>query len=189
MATPLPPEILTPEGIPAFLNPYKGTYTTSRSYALRMQRAFARGLSQSEARGHAATGALTESQWRRLRLLYVDEINGRSWHQGPRHMNIDIEGNRNDPRIFKTDADYIVRLFDGGYRDPAVPSIGDALTYLEWRLSERLNAIIEFQDFRNPVPGRQDYYARSSVWPQGGMWIAGGLNVAAGPPLEFWYYH
>lgn len=188
MGTPLPPEIITPEGRPAFLNPYRGTYTTSRSYALRMQRAFSRGLTQSEARGHTAIGGLTESQWRRLKRLYIDEINGRSWAKGPRRMNV-VEGVRQDPRIFKQDINYIVSLFQQGYRDPAVPSISNWLTYVEWRLTSRLNAMIEFQDFGDAWPGRRDFYERSSIWPKGGMWLEGGLNVASGPPIEFWYYH
>jgi len=189
MAQPLPLEIILPTGQPAFLNPYRGTYTTSRSYAMRMQRAFARGLSQSEARGHAPFLGLTESKWRRLRRLYIDEINQRAWALGPRRMSITRDGVRTDPRLFRSDVNYIVDLFQGGYRDPAVPSINDWETYVEWRLSERLNAIREYQDHANVTPGRQDYYARSAVWPQGGLWIAGGFNVSSAPPIEFWYYH
>lgn len=190
MGTPLPPSIITPEGRAAYLNPYKGTYTTSRSYALRMQRGYARGISQAEARGHTPFLGLTEAQWRRLKRLYVDEINQRSWPQAPSsRMNIDIAGNRKDPRIFKSDVMYIVDLFQGGYRDPAVPSISDWLTYTEWRLSERLNAIIQYQEFGDLTAGREDFYSRSTVWPQGGLWIQGGLRISTGPPIEFWYYH
>lgn len=188
MGTPLPPSIVTPDGATAYLNPYKGTYITNRSYAQRMQRGYARGLSQAEARGHTPFLGLTESQWRRLKRLYVDEINERSWPTGPARMNIGPQG-RQDPRIFKVDVVAIVDLFQGGYRDPAVPSINDWLTYTEWRLSERLNAMVEYQDYGNNIPGQQDYNMRSAVWPQGGMWLQGGLNVSSGPPIEFWYYH
>src|SRR5579863_9340329 len=106
---PEPLEIILPTGQTGYLNPYKGTYTTSRSYALRMQRSFARGISQSEARGHKAVGGLSESQWRRLRRLYVNKINRMAWEEGPSRMNI-IGGHRQDPRIFKQDVQAIVDL-------------------------------------------------------------------------------
>lgn len=187
MTTPLPRTIILPTGQVGYLNPYKGTYTTSRSYGVRMQRGFDRGLSQQEARGQTA-GGLTEAQWRRLRRLYVDEINELSWEQGPNYMNVDIEGNRSDPRIFRSDVRAIVTLFNGGYRDPAVPSISDWQTYAEWRLAERLNAIQQYKA-GNTLPGKEDFFMRSAVWPQGGLWLEGGLRVASGPPIEFWYYH
>lgn len=75
MTTPNNPplEILLPpnrrgERIPAFLNPYRGTYTTSRSYALRMQSGYRRGLTQAQARrGAGSVSELSESQRRRAR--------------------------------------------------------------------------------------------------------------------------
>lgn len=184
----IPASIILPTGETGYLNPYKGTYTTKRDYALRMQRGFLRGESQSVSRGHKAVGGLTESQWRRLRRLYVNEINRRTWKTGPSRMNV-IEGQRDDPRIFRQDVQYIVELFNGGYRDPNVPTIDNWLGYVEWRLAERLAATREYQDMGNATFGRADYYMRSPFWLQQGPGMFNMFDIKAGPTIELWYYH
>lgn len=188
MTMPSPPEIILPSGQTGYLNPYKGTYTTSRSYAMRMQRAFARGINQSEARGHKAVGGLTESQWRRLRRLYVDQINAMSWAEGPPRMYAP-GGHRQDPRIFRHDVQAIVQLYDQGYRDPGAPSINNWLQYAEWRLAARLSAMIAYQEDGDPIPGRAAFFGHSQIWPKSGVWLQAGFDFASAPPIEFWYYH
>lgn len=182
-----PATIILPNGRTGYLNPYKGTFIENRAYALRMQRGWLRGVSQSTARGQAAVGGLTESQWRRLRRLYVDEINRRTWRQGPSRMRV-VGGQRQDPRIFRTDVQYIVKLFQDGYRDPNMPTLNNWLAYTEWRLAERLNSTREYQDMGDVGTGRADFYSRSTFWfkDQG---LLGMLDVTAGPTIEFWYYH
>jgi hypothetical protein len=185
---PEPLEIILPSGQTGYLNPYKGTYTTSRSYALRMQRAFARGVSQSEARGHKAIGGLTESQWRRLKRLYVNDINRMSWEEGPPRMYAP-GGVRKDPRIFRHDVQAIVELFDQGYRDPGAPTINNWLQYAEWRLAGRLSAMRAYQEDDDPQPGRAAFFGHSQIWPKTGIWLQAGFDFASAPPIEFWYYH
>jgi hypothetical protein len=185
---PEPSSIILPSGQTGYLNPYKGTYTTSRSYAMRMQRAFARGINQSEARGHRAIGGLTESQWRRLRRLYVDDINRMAWEEGPPRMNAP-GGVRKDPRIFKQDVQAIQNLYDQGYRDPGAPSIDNWLAYAEWRLAGRLSAMIAYHEDSDPMPGRMAFFGHSQVWPKSGIWLQSGFDFASAPPIEFWYYH
>src|SRR5215469_6394271 len=52
-----------------YLNPYQGTYTSNRRYAQRMQRGYARGLTQTQARRNIAgyPQGVSESQLRRQR--------------------------------------------------------------------------------------------------------------------------
>lgn len=51
-----------------YLNPYSGQYIRNKSYARRLQRGFARGLSQAESRGHRVSArGLSESAERRAR--------------------------------------------------------------------------------------------------------------------------
>lgn len=185
----LPAQIILPSGQTGYLNPYKGTYSTSRSYAQRMQRGFLRGESQSASRGHRAVGGLTESQWRRLKRLYVDEINRRTWKEGPSRMNAP-GGERDDPRIFRQDVQYIVELYNEGYRDPNVPTLNNWLDYVEWRLAERLTNTRAYQDDGDPSWGSSDYYFRSTFWTQQRLGPGlGMLTVKSGPTIEFWYYH
>jgi hypothetical protein len=182
----------SPEGQTLYLNPYKGTYITNRSYAMRMQRAFARGMSQSEARGHKAIGGLTESIWRRLRRDYVNEINNLTWEAAESSRMNMPGGVRDDPRIFKQDVQAIVELYQGGYRDPGMPSVDNWLQYAELRLQARLSATKAFQGIGQPkdiLPGKSAFYGRSSIWPKTGIWLMAGFDFASAPPIEFWYYH
>lgn len=183
----LPGQITLPNGRQGYLIPYKGTYTENRDYGLRMQRGWIRGVSQSSARGQASTEGLSESQWRRLRRLYVDEINYRTWPQATSsRMNI-RDGQRDDPRIFRQDVAYIVKLFSDGYRDPNNPTLATWLQYTEYLLAQRLANTREYQEFSDVSPGRNDYYGRSSFWTKVGFFQL--FDMIAGPPIEFWYYH
>lgn len=197
MSVPQPPEIILPSGETAYLNPYRGTYTTSRSYALRMQRNYARGISQGEARGHAP-GQVSESElrrirfeqkygipyrtWERFRRKYISKINKRSWPGGPRTMQLNEFGNRSDPRVFISDILAIRQLYDSGFRDPVTP-VDTWEQYAEVRLSQRLNALVMYQDHNDSDPGRSDYNSRSGIW-----YGEFGLGASA-PPVELWYYH
>lgn len=197
MGQPLPSEIILPTGRPAYLNPYSGTYSESRSYAMRMQRNFARGISQSEARGHQAVGGVTESQrrslrfeelhgiprrvWDRLYRRHIREINKRTWAAAPGPRMNAPGGVRNDPRIFPSDIAAIKALYDTGYRDP-VSGAATWEQYAEERLSQRKMAMRDYQDNHEPASGRAQFDNRTSTW-------VGMIGMAAPPPVELWYYH
>jgi hypothetical protein len=189
MTTPLPPEQQAPGGITTYLNPYTGKYTRSRSYALRMQRAYSRGLTQSEARGHRAVGGETETQrrrrqtrertgmtpwesfgigfqqrygfsyryWRRLRRLYVDEINRRA---SP------------GAKILPSHVSDIIQLYDMGWTDPMRPELRTWEAWVEVHLGERLWSTILYQDEGQSAYGNFNFNSRNSV-----------------APIEYWYYH
>ena len=183
----LPATIVLPNGRTGWLNPYKGTYTENRTYNQRLQRGWLRGESQSTARGHKPIGGLTESQWRRLKRLYVDEINYRTWENAPSNRMKTRGGERTDPRIFKQDVQYIVELFQEGYHDPNQPTLTDWLSYTEFILALRLDATIEHQEFNNSAPGRQNFFSRSDFWQQEGF--IGFFQIKAAPPIQMWWYH
>jgi hypothetical protein len=190
VAQPQPGIIIGPEGQPLYLNPYRGTYTASRSYGLRMQGNFARGIqTQQEARGKARnpiTGQ-TESQqrrerfeekykipqnmWRRWQRLYISKINKMSGAGGGVTIDMIAE---------------VKALSELGYQDPAFPGIRWD-QWVEIRLSTRLNDLIEYHDNRNPVPGRVDFQGRSPTWvPVRDITFAAG---ASAPAIELWWYH
>ena len=193
-----PLEIISPEGTPLFLNPYSGTYSASRSYALRMQRNYARGITQAEARGHRPTDeGLTESQVRRVRFQerhgisyndwarfyrrYVREINRRSFPTAPGPAMVIDNGVRRDPRIFPEDIAAVRDLYNNGFRDP-VYNPGSWEEWTDQRLAERLGALVDFQDSADSAAGSQQFWGRTSAW-------IGTMGIAAAPPVEFWYYH
>lgn len=183
----LPATIILPSGRTGWLNPYKGTYSENKTYNQRLQRGWLRGESQSTARGHKPIGGLTESQWRRLKRLYVDEINYRTWENAPSNRMQRRGGERVDPRIFKQDIQYIVEIMDEGYRDPNQPTLDNWLEYSEFLLAIRLDAIIEFQEFNNPSPGKQNFYSRQSFWTKQGF--IGFFDITSAPTIQLWWYH
>lgn len=173
MTSPLPfdiniPEIITPEGRAAYLDPYRGTYRTdiTPTYAQRLQRGFRRGQTLTQARRGAAAppAGLSEreqrkqifqnnygislSYWERLRRRYVGEINRRS-----------APGAQITPQMI---ADTLAS--------------GRDEQWVEEHLANRLEATIQYQDYGNPQLGRyfydQDVYDREDA-----------------PWGEFWYYH
>jgi hypothetical protein len=166
MTTSLPPSIILPTGQPAYLNPYRGTYTTSRSYALRMQRGYSRGLSRQTARGHQPPGELTEyavrrqkfeqqygfsySRYRRWQRLYLREINANSSPEA-----------QITPAVLAQD----VQIMRQTYGTGIVPGI---IIPPENRTEERLAAkLYDMQEYQegNPLPGRNDFYTREMQRP------------------------
>jgi hypothetical protein len=174
MTTPLPAEIILPGGQPGYLNPYRGTYTTSRSYALRMQSNYGRGMSQATARGHAPNPAgLTEyairaqrfqdaygfslGYWRRIQRKYLREINSE------RSPAAQIT-----PLVIAGDLD-AVRFRNGNGPVPGIVIPAENIT--EERLANLLYATRAYRD-GDTVPGRTDFYARDDI-----------------RPIELWWYH
>lgn len=180
MTTALPAEIRSPEGQTLYLNPYRGTYTTSRSYALRMQRNYSRGISQTEARGHLSPTGLSEYQiraqrfqntygfsyqlWRRWERRYVKEIN-------KTRASVYIPGQRGNP-ITPSDLAQDVEVNRSRMGMGPVPGIViPPENYTEERLAELL---FDIQQYRagNPLPGRQSFVNRENI-----------------RPIELWWYH
>lgn len=189
MGQPQPPIITGPEGQTLYLNPYRGTYTASRSYGLRMQGNYARGVqTQQEARGKRVNPVTGETEsvqrrqrfeqkyqipqnlWRRWQRLYIGKINRMSGKGGGISIDMIAE---------------VKGLYDQGYTDPQFPG----LRWDQWteiRLSARLFDLQEFHDNRNPVPGRIDFQNRSTAWVPSNFSVAA---AAAPPAIEFWWYH
>jgi hypothetical protein len=167
MSTSLPPSIILPTGQPAFLNPYRGTYTTNRAYALRMQRGYARGISRQTARGHAPGPAgLTEYQvraqrfeqqygfsystYRRWQRRYISEINAMSSPEA-----------QITPMVLAQDIATMRQVYGTGI----VPGIIiPPENRTEERLAAKLYAMQEYQA-GDPMPGRQDFYTRETYRP------------------------
>jgi hypothetical protein len=164
-----------------------------------MQRGYARGMSQAEARGHPLSEqGLTESQlrrlrfeerygvpykdWERFRRLYIKFINSRTWPDGPGGNE---RSEPNDPRVFPSDLGAIKRNFDEGFRDPRFPDVSDWKVWTEIRLSERVDAIIAYQDYGDATPGHQQYDSRSGSWTS----VVSVIALGSAPPLELWWYH
>lgn len=197
----MPLEIISPEGAPRYLNPYTLRYTASKSYAERMQRGYARGLSQQESRGKRAGReyeqrksafearyGFTPQYWDYLRRNWINEINRRAWRNAPSQSMQFVNGQRADPRIFPSDITQIKTLYDSGYRDPVYPNAGTWMAWAEERLYERLQAILDYQVNTDKSTGRDAYYARAQTWLPGGM-FTGALAAASAPPIELWWYH
>lgn len=181
MSTPLPPEIVFPTGKTGYLNPYSGKYTTSRSYALRMQRAYSRGQTQSEARGHRAVNGVTESQRRNAQAALANPgltrhqqfeigfqqrygFSYKYWRYLRRNWIDDIN-RRSSPDMQMTPL-WIQQIL-----------INSAVTgldtnWIELRLAERIQDMIAYQDYNVTGPGFAHFYER--------------LNYT---PIEWWYYH
>ena len=135
MTSPLPfdiniPEIITHEGRPAYLDPYRGTYRTdiTATYAQRLQRGWKRGETRQQARRGTVAApppGIGEGNWARLRR-YIRQINERS-----------APGAQITPQM-------VTDLMDAGWR----------VDEIEQRLDEKLNDMIMFQDYGDPGPGR-----------------------------------
>lgn len=189
MAQPLPPERTAPGGITTYLNPYTGKYTRSKSYARRMQGAFARGLTQSEARGHRAVGGETETQRRRRQTrertgLTPWESFGIGFQQRYgfsytywrklRRRYVDEINRRASPgaAIKPSHITDVINLFNMGWFDSQRPELRSWEAWVEVHLGERLWSTILFQDERERAYGQFNFVRRNSV-----------------PPIEYYYYH
>jgi hypothetical protein len=173
--SPAAPEIILPAGQPAYLNPYRGTYTTSRSYALRMQRNYGRGMSQATARGHAPFGpeGLTEYQVRALRFERRYGFSLRYWRRLQRKYLRELNSQRSPAAQITADVIAqdlgIVRQVYGNGPVPGIVIPAENIT--EERLAELLYATKAYRD-GNAGPGRNDFYTRDDI-----------------RPIELWWYH
>lgn len=150
-----------------------------------MQRGYARGLSQHEARGQRGgesvrrrervereTGqtpwqiyafnfrqryGFSYSYWRTLRKRYINEINRRA-SPGAQMLPSHI-----------TD---IINLFNMGWRDDRRPELRTWEAWVEVHLGERLWSTILYQDDGETAYGSFNFTFRNSV-----------------APIEYWYYH
>jgi hypothetical protein len=172
MTTALPPEIILPGGQPAYLNPYRGTYTTSRSYALRMQSGYARGMSRQSARGHVSPTGVTEyalraqrfqqkygyslSWWRKVQRKYIQPIEdmgqvpGNDWPTAGNWRDIIAEDYR------------IVTLWYGTGPVPGI--IIPPENIVEERLMIKIESMVEYREGDRST-GRGEFYARSFIRP------------------------
>lgn len=191
MSQPLPPEIILPSGRAAFLNPYKGTYTTSRPYALRMQRNFARGLSQSEARGHRVSPqGFTEAQirrqqaqaagfqtpWERFTLNFERRygFSYRYWRFLKRRW-IDAINARSSPGLQITPIWIAQELQNASgifSSFLAINQMPSGKPWIEQRLDEKLADMEAYQDENDKEPGFLHFIRRDNF-----------------RPIEWWYYH
>lgn len=181
MTSPAPLEIDLPGGRRGYYNPYSGRYTTSRSYAQRMQRGFARGVSQQTARGQRPAEHIIRRErererggvdfpfgfeqrygfsygyWQRLRRMGVSEINRRS-----------APGGRIEPLMVTQ----VIEAWRFGWRDQNRPELTSWQMWVEVHIVERLAAQRMYQDENESGLGYYNFQLRSDV-----------------PPIEFWYYH
>lgn len=172
MGTPPPPQI-TVYGRPAYLNPYTGGYSPSRSYALRMQRGYARGLTQTQARrGVTLPAGYSESQVRRERG-YSGEIQRQRFEQ--RYPGITYNEYRSYQRRYGSD---IVNTRPGGISPQLIVQAKQQEAsgilppgWVENRLQERREATDNYRDGIEET-GIQDFDQRISF-----------------TPIEWWYYH
>lgn len=178
----LPSEIILPNGKTGYLNPYTGKYSSSRSYAMRMQRNYSRGLSQSAARGHAPSGGLSESQMRAQReaLKYGDQLKPwqrfaltfkqrygfeyRYWRKLKR-LYIDAINSMSSPDMQITPVWIQQALVNA-------PLTGHDESWIEARLAEKLYDMDRYRNAHDPIPGRMHFMRRDSM-----------------EPVEWWYYH
>lgn len=178
MTTPDLPPVLTPApgtaGPVLYLNPYNRTYTTSRSYGLRMQRGFAQGVPQVVARRGAGARQgeeeLSEFQRRRLRFLErygFDETLWRRWYR----LYIREINSMASPgaQIDKTMVRQVLA-------NSEITGLG--ADWMEQRLKEKLADMIEYRAIKHGGPGTGGFL---HYW----------ADVAARgfTPIEFWYYH
>lgn len=194
MGAPLPPEIQLPDGRTGYLNPYRGTYTPSRSYALRMQRGYARGLSQGDARGKRVT-ATGQTEYQR-RAAATQERYGMSpwqlrygigferrygfkyryWRKLQRMYVNDINA-RSSPggAISPSTVGQVKENWRVGFRDQFQPDLrgpDDWEPWIERRLSEKLDDMISYQDLGEKANGAYHFGYLVNVMP-----------------IELWYYH
>ena len=179
MTNPLPPEILSPDGVPLFLNPYKGTYSKSRSYALRMQRDYSRGMPQQAARGHRPVNGLSESQlrsqrsqlaygmkpWQRFAFTFKQRwgFEYRWWRYLKRHW-IDAINSMTSPSQVITPVWISQELTNAALT-------GHNEAWIEQRLSEKLYAMERYR-MGDAQPGGINFSHRDGL-----------------APIEWWFYH
>lgn len=186
MTTPQQPlEIILPATAtrgprPAFLNPYTGKYTTSRSYALRMQSGFRRGLTQNQAR-RGIQSVARESETARRRRLSLSAYGQTPWQR----FNLSFEQRYGFSYSWWR---YLWRKYIREINEMASPDgqitpfhiqqqranmeiTGHDDAWLEARLGEKLHDMKEYRA-GNPEDGRYNFIHRDGM-----------------EPIEFWWYH
>lgn len=183
MVTPgLPLETILPSGLTGYLNPYTGKYTTSRSYGLRMQRGYQRGLTSTQARrGQRYTSGAVEYQVRQQNRLTSgplptifrprDEIlfeqqygfSYQYWAQLRQEYIDDI--NRLASPAARITPEFIKQALDLIQMGSLPPD------WIETRLNNKLYTMREYRD-GNPQPGHVYFDERIYY-----------------VPIEWWYYH
>lgn len=161
MGGPLPPTILV-EGQTAYLNPYSGGYSPNRAYALRMQRGYARGLTQTQARrGVELPPDYSESQVRRERFQATYGISYNYYRRLQVRYGADIVNNR-PGAISPLLVGQAVQLQAQGLLPP---------NWVEDRLADRR---IATDNYRAGITetGEQEFDDRIEF-----------------VPIEWWYYH
>jgi hypothetical protein len=221
MTTPpgLPLEIILPSGRPAWLNPYQGTYSESRNYALRMQRNYSRGISQASARGHSTTaGGLSETQVRRQReqAKYQDELSPwqrfgigfenrygftyNYWRKLRRRYIDEINA-----RALPNAPSNRMIMLAGQRRDPRVfPADIAAIRQLyqsgfrdpvhsgaaTWEQWTELRLLERLTAIRDYQDGADPTFGRNAYYARSDVWLSVNLlGGASGPPIELWWYH
>lgn len=157
----LPPEIIV-NGQRQYLNPYQGTYSASRAYALRMQRGYARGLSQTQARRNVeAPPGYSESQIRRDRFRQIYGFDYSYYQALQRKYGSDIVNMRGGG-ISPQHIAMAMQLQAQGLLEP---------NWIEDRLAGRRYATDMYRQGNAPV-GRVEFDTR--------------IQYTA---IEWWYYH
>jgi hypothetical protein len=135
------------------------------------------------------------SDWRRWYRRYIKEINERAWPQASSPRMQRDETGRRDPRIFPEDIRAIIELYNGGYRPVRSSSPASWREWVENHLATRLINMIDYQDNHNSTPAKeafvaeaQDTWLRTQV-PAEDIMSLQLATAAAGPPVEWWYYH
>lgn len=217
--TGLPLEIILPSGKPAYLNPYQGTYSESRSYARRMQSSYARGLSQATARGHRTVNGRSESQIRRdrERITYGDQLPpwqrfGLGFEQRYgfsyaywrflRRNWIDEINQRAYPHPHSR---YMMVDANGQRADPRIfPSDITAIRQLydngfrdpvhsevtTWQQWVELRLVERLTAIRDYQDMHDPTFGRLAYQNRSSVWLNANLmGGASAPPLELWWYH
>jgi hypothetical protein len=186
VSQPLPAQIILPTGQTGYLNPFSNTYTPSRAYALRMQRNYARGISQATARGHRLSPAgLTESQIRRQRSIDTTGLTPwqrftgkfeatygfsynywrKLWRKWIKEIN-----SRVDPSVAVTEQWVQQELLNEQFL--GMTGMPSGKPWIEERLDAKLASIIAYQDDNDKTLGFGYYINRDGM-----------------RPIEWWYYH
>lgn len=186
MPAPLPPEIILPGpgSRKAYLNPYSGTYTTNRNYAMRMQRGYSRGVPQHEARGKPAgeyrQRQIREQQqygqtpWERFNIGFKGRygFSYRYWRQLKRRWVDEINSMASpEAQITPATIAQVKAAWDTGWRDQYRPEFTEWEDWIENRLDENLQDRVNYQD-GDKDSAATNFRTRSSV-----------------PPIELYWYH
>jgi len=197
MTQPPDPQIVI-DGQTLYYNPYSQAYTPSRSYGLRMQRGYARGLTQTQARRAATPRAainrlgISESQYRRQQIRQRQEELRReqeflagiqfrsqygfelSYWNYLRASYVDeinqnrVEGSNIDVIQPQSVAD-IIQLYNMGAVD--ITEYDTWQGWVEHRLEELMEDIRDYKRGQYQ-PGQVNFYSRPAY-----------------TPIEFWWYH